>query len=205
MKRFYVARYPAFLRMFFPSLVFRMDTGRKAIYLSFDDGPMPEATSMVLQILAEFDAKATFFCLGKNVEKYPELFKQIEESGHEVGNHTYDHLNGWKTSCKEYFKNIEKADGLIGNTLFRPPYGKITPAQIRLLKKKYRIIMWDVIAGDFDPDTNSDQCVKNVLKNIRPGSIIVFHDTLKAMEKLSKALPVVLKELKEQDYEMLSL
>jgi peptidoglycan/xylan/chitin deacetylase (PgdA/CDA1 family) len=160
---------------------------------------------MVLDILAKFDAKATFFCLGKNVERHPGLFRQLTEAGHAVGNHTFDHLNGWQTGSTEYFKNTEKADTLIVSALFRPPYGKITPAQISLLKKKYRIIMWDVISGDFDPGTSAEQCVKNVLKNVRPGSIIVFHDTLKAKEKLSYALPIVLKELTGQGYEMLSL
>ena len=200
MKFFYTAKYPWLFRVIFPSLVFRLPANNKSVYISFDDGPIPEVTPLILDILSEYNAKASFFCLGKNIVKYPEIFDLIKIQGHSVGNHSYDHLNGWKTENDIFLQNIEKADKLINSILFRPPYGKIKPSQIKLLKSKYKIVMWDVISGDFDPNTNKEKCVQNVLNNVRSGSIIVFHDSCKAKEKVLYSLPIILDTLKQQGY-----
>lgn len=200
MKFLYVIKFPWVIRKLFPSLVTRIAVKDKIAFLTFDDGPTPEVTPQILDILAGYKAKATFFCLGKNVEKNPEIFESIKNAGHSVGNHSFDHKNGWKTQNKTYFDNIEKAGVLIKTNLFRPPYGKILPSQIKFIKSRYRIVMWDVLTGDFDPGIAKEKCVENVVKNVKPGSIIVFHDSIKAMEKVLYTLPVILKELSEKGY-----
>ena len=200
MKFLYVIKIPWIIRKLFPSLVTRIAVKDKIAFLTFDDGPTPEVTPQILDILAEYNAKATFFCLGKNVEKYSAIFESIKNDGHAAGNHSFDHKNGWKTQNKTYFDNIEKAGVLIKTNLFRPPYGKILPSQIKFIKSRYRIVMWDVLSGDFDPGIAKEKCVENVVKNVKPGSIIVFHDSIKAMEKVLYTLPVILKELSEKGY-----
>lgn len=200
MKFPYVVKYPRIIRTFFPSLISKIHVRDKTVFLTFDDGPIPEVTPQILDILSEYSAKATFFCLGKNVEKNPDVFDSIINSEHAVGNHSYDHKNGWKTQNHIYFENIEKADKLIRSVLFRPPYGKIMPSQIKYLRSAYKIVMWDVLSGDFDPDISKEKCVENVLKNTKPGSIIVFHDSIKAKEKVLFALPVILRELKKNGF-----
>lgn len=200
MKFLYVIKIPWIIRKLFPSLLTRIPVTDRTVFLTFDDGPIPEVTPQILDILAGYKAKATFFCLGKNVEKNPEIFESIKNAGHSVGNHSFDHKNGWKTQNKTYFYNIEKAGVLIKTNLFRPPYGKILPSQIKFIKSRYRIVMWDVLSGDFDPGIAKEKCVENVVKNVKPGSIIVFHDSIKAMEKVLYTLPVILKELSEKGY-----
>jgi len=202
---FYKVKIPKIVKLLAPSLIYNIDSMEKIVYLTFDDGPIPETTPEILDILDMFQAKATFFCLGKNVKTNPDLFALIKSKGHAVGNHSYNHLNGWKTKKKQYFEDIEKANELINSSMFRPPYGKITPGQIKSLRKKYKIVMWDVLSGDFDPSISTGACVKNVLKNTNYGSIIVFHDSIKAKKTVLKALPLVLENLAGQGYEFKSL
>ena len=170
-----------------------MPSTEKKIYLTFDDGPHPAATTFVLNELKKYNAKATFFCIGKNVAEQQELYKKILNDGHRVGNHTQNHLNGWKVSDEEYFKNINEAAKHIDSDLFRPPYGRVSQFQIAaLIKQKMKIIMWDVLSGDFDKKINAATCTSNVVKNAINGSIIVFHDSEKAFEKLKVSLPETL-------------
>jgi peptidoglycan-N-acetylglucosamine deacetylase len=167
----------------------------RAVYLTFDDGPHPDVTGFVLDILAKYGAHATFFCVGNNVRQYPEMYARILSAGHSTGNHTYDHLNGWKNDCGTYNRNIDRAAQLINSRLFRPPYGRIRYTQIRRLRRSgtpWRIIMWSLLSGDFDPHLTPEQCADNVIRNLRPGSIVVFHDSLKARERMAYALPLVL-------------
>lgn len=197
---FYTAKIPWIIKKIFPSLIYTVDNQEKKVFITFDDGPIAATTTQILDILDTFGAKATFFCLGKNVENHPELFELIKQKGHSVGNHSYSHKNGWKTENTEYFHDIDKATKLIKSKLFRPPYGKIKPSQIKYLKKKYKIVMWDVLSGDFDPHTSKEKCYDNVINNIESGSIVVFHDSLKAKEKVLDILPRVLKTLSELGY-----
>jgi peptidoglycan/xylan/chitin deacetylase (PgdA/CDA1 family) len=193
--RFYPVKTPDLIKFVFPTLIWAGQPANKTIYLSFDDGPDPRFTPFILDQLKHWSATATFFCLGKNVAAHPELYQQILAAGHHVGNHTYHHLNGWKTSATEYLKDIEMAATYIHSDLFRPPYGKITLKQIRNLHRKagnYRIIMWTVLSGDFDKRLSGKNCFKIVISNSKPGAIIVFHDSEKAWERMSYALPRVL-------------
>ncbi|MCO5285357.1 MAG: polysaccharide deacetylase family protein [Chitinophagaceae bacterium] len=173
------------------------------VYLTFDDGPHPEITPYVLEQLALFQAKATFFCIGEQVEKYPEVYQQILDAGHRTGNHTYSHLNGWKTSDEKYFKDVEKAAAVIKSKLFRPPYGKIRRFQLKIITGErlgLRPVMWHVLSGDFDTSLKPEQCYLNVVKNTSPGSIIVFHDSEKAFPRLKDTLPKALKYLKDKGF-----
>jgi len=186
----------------FPKRVWAFPFSEKQVYLTFDDGPIPEVTPWVLDLLKKHQAKATFFCIGDNIRKYPELSRRIIAEGHAIGNHTFHHLNGWKTKPRNYIENVLKAEAeienqtssFIGHTpIFRPPYGKLTSQQAKLLQEKgYKIIMWDVLSADFDMDISEEKCFDNVSKSIRPGSIIVFHDSLKAKNNLRYTLPKVL-------------
>jgi peptidoglycan/xylan/chitin deacetylase (PgdA/CDA1 family) len=187
-----IARTPALLKKIYYSLKWDLRRDDNAIYLTFDDGPTPGVTEEVLNILHQFNARATFFCIGRNVERYPHLFSRIINEGHSAGNHTYSHLNGWTTKNREYFQDIETAGLLIKSLLFRPPYGKIRRSQIKYLCKKYIIIMWDIISYDFSPDVSKEKCLNNVLDRIRPGAIIVFHDSIKAADRMLFALPRIL-------------
>ena len=189
---FYLIKMPRWLTRIYHNCIWQIKTDEKILYLSFDDGPHPVATNFVLDTLKQFDAKATFFCIGNNVAAYTELYNSIIEKGHAIGNHTYDHLNGWTSKNNIYFKNIEQAQNLIKSTLFRPPFGKITFKQINYLlakKPNFKIIMWSVLSADFDKNITKEKCLKNVLENTTKGSIIVFHDSEKAFENLRYALP----------------
>ncbi len=167
---------PSILQSLFPSLIWRIPNAENKIFLTFDDGPDPEATPRILDLLAEYNAKATFFCLGRQVEKYPAIFDRIKNEGHAVGNHTYSHLSGWTTGNKKYFEDIERADRIIGSKLFRPPYGRIRPSQIKVLKEKYKIVMWDVMSGDYDERQTPERIAKRVQNLLQPGSVVVWHD-----------------------------
>jgi peptidoglycan/xylan/chitin deacetylase (PgdA/CDA1 family) len=195
--------------------VWRFSSSKKEIYLTFDDGPTEEITDFVLKELDKYNAKATFFCLGKNIQAHPAIFKKIKNNGHRVGNHTQQHLNGWKTNKEHYLENILQCEQIIhtseghhktGTTrqeqkLFRPPYGKIKKNQTTaLLKKDYKIVLWDVLSADFDKNISKEKCLKNVLENVQNGSIVVFHDSIKAREKVKFTLPIVLAELTSQGY-----
>ncbi len=177
------------------------------IYLTFDDGPVPRLTEYILELLQSHDAKATFFCVGDNVRKYPEVYKKIIDNDHAVGNHTYNHLRGWKTDIKSYIENIRKCDAAISDhlprgcvPLFRPPYGQITRRQIRVLRSTYRIVMWDVLAYDFDTVASPAESFKKIVKFSCPGSIVVFHDNYKAEKNLRYMLPKYLAYLSKKGY-----
>jgi len=233
---------PKFVQRMFPERIWTFQNSdlpavktRNTIYLTFDDGPIPEVTLWVLEELKKHHARATFFCIGENIEKHPDLFRRIIAQGHSVGNHTFNHRNGWKTSTEEYIDNVLKAEEEIRkwskveslmsedkinpnfpipnqpstinhqpstlSNLFRPPYGKLTSRQSQILRKKgYKIIMWDVLSGDFDASISEDNCFRNVSENVNPGSIVVFHDSLKAEEKLRYVLPIVLEVISEKGW-----
>ena len=192
----YFVKTPFWLRALYPSCTWRMPSSEKIIYFSFDDGPHPIATPFVLAQLKKYHAKASFFCIGKNVLSYANLYEEIIQAGHAVGNHTYDHLNGWKTDTSTYIDNIKSATNLIDSNLFRPPYGRIKRNQLKKIAADkslpHQVVMWDVLSGDFDLNLTGDQCAHHVIKHTQPGSIVVFHDSAKAWERLQVALPRVL-------------
>ena len=195
------------IKKLFSNYVWDIPNHENKVYLTFDDGPIPEITQWTLNQLKEYDAKATFFCIGDNIRKYPEIFKKIINEEHSIGNHTFNHLNGWKTSTTDYIENsklYETEHCKLSNEncqLFRPPYGKIKPSQSKALRKLgYKIIMWDVISYDFDQTITKETCLENVLKNMQPGSIIVFHDSIKAFSNLEFVLPRTLEFLKKNGF-----
>ena len=197
---FYAVKTPKFLTYLFSSLVWKIPNDKKTVYLTFDDGPTEKVTRKILEVLKNENVKASFFCVGKNVEKYPDLFTCIKEEGHAIGNHTNTHLNGWKTNKKQYLEDVEEADKLIKSNLFRPPYGKLNWRSKRDLQRKYKIVMWDIAGGDFDPYLSIKDVVKNIIKNVNTGSIVVLHDNQKFMSKTVEALPIIIKELKAKKY-----
>jgi peptidoglycan-N-acetylglucosamine deacetylase len=205
-------RTPFFLPLLYPSLIWREQSDQKILFLTFDDGPVPGPTESVLHLLESYNAQATFFCIGDNVKKHPQILEQIVSSGHAIGNHTFNHLNGWRTSLKDYTKNIEMCEQFmptsLGQTgipkLFRPPYGRITRKQINALNN-YKIIMWDVLSHDYDKSVTREKCLNRTVESCRPGSIVVFHDSLKAERNMLFALNGVLKEFSEQGYAFKSL
>lgn len=195
---------PPFLyRLLFPEAVWRIETGdEKLVYLTFDDGPIPEVTPWVLDILKEQDIKATFFCVGDNVRKHPDVYRRVIEEGHHVGNHTYNHLQGWKHRTKYFLQNIELAEERIGTKLFRPPHGHMFRRQTKKITAAgYRIVMWDVVTRDYSKYRSPKQVLNNVKKYVRNGSIIVFHDSLKAEKNLRYALPEAIEWLKSKGYQ----
>lgn len=206
----YLVQTPRLLKWYYPSLLWNKSRNEKVIYLTFDDGPIPNVTDFVLKTLKEFNAKATFFCIGDNIIKHPEVFKRVKQDGHAIGNHTYNHLKGWITDDKTYIEDTEKCQLLTKSSLFRPPYGRIKKSQIVKLKAQIRnpksevsnleIVMWDVLSGDFDIKLAPEKCYQNVVKNTKNGSIIVFHDSLKAFERLEYALPKVLQYFSKKGY-----
>jgi peptidoglycan/xylan/chitin deacetylase (PgdA/CDA1 family) len=198
---------PRLVQRMFPKRVWTFSKESNSIFLTFDDGPIPNITPWVIDELKKHNAKATFFCIGENIKKHPETFRSLISEGHSIGNHTYNHLNGWKTNVSEYVKNVILAEAeankwkinnpqsAISNqqSLFRPPYGKITSKQSKILQKRgYKIIMWDILSADYTTSISEEKCLQNVLKSIAPGSIVVFHDSLKAEKNLRYALPKVL-------------
>ena len=180
---------PHFLKKLFPSLTWDYNTGEKVVYITFDDGPIPQSTAWTLKLLKEKNVKATFFCVGDNVRKHPEIYQRILDEGHRVGNHTFNHVNGWKLRSSNYLRNIIKAKRYIQSNLFRPPYGKLIRPQIKWLQKEgYTIVMWDVLTKDYDAKILPQECLNRSLK-AKEGSIILFHDSLKAETNLRYALP----------------
>jgi len=188
----YLVKTPRLLKILYPELIWNKSRDNHCIYLTFDDGPIPIVTPFVLNILKQYNARATFFCIGDNVNKHPDIFEQVKNEGHSIGNHTHNHLKGWKTDDKTYLDNFLKADDLLHADLFRPPYGRIKRSQIKLLKQAkpdLELIMWDVLSGDFDINLKPEASLKNVLKHTENGSIVLFHDSLKAFDRLEYVLP----------------
>jgi peptidoglycan/xylan/chitin deacetylase (PgdA/CDA1 family) len=216
--KFYFPKTPNSILRFFSRYIWRFSAETKEIYLTFDDGPTPQITQFVLDELKKYRAKATFFCIGKNIQNHPTIFKKIKNEGHSIGNHTQNHLNGWNTKNTRYFDDFLECEHTILRTLdatlehkqktktcasklFRPPYGKIKKSQAQaILKKDYNIIMWTVLSADFDTSISKEKCLQNVLKNSKNGSIVVFHDSVKASEKLRFVLPKVLKEFADKGF-----
>ena len=230
---------PRFIQRLYPERLWAFSRNSSAVYLTFDDGPIPEVTPWVLDELKKHNAKATFFCIGENIEKHPEIFKRLLSEGHSVGNHTFNHLNGWKTQTAEYVKNVEKSERWMQDakygmkqdesrlkeeefsqldtskfsptienqkSLFRPPYGRIKSSQAKILHEKgYKIVMWDIISYDFDASISPEKCLQNVLENIQAGSIIVFHDSLKAEKNLRHVLPKVLEFISNKGWNCLAV
>ncbi|SFB70268.1 Peptidoglycan/xylan/chitin deacetylase, PgdA/CDA1 family [Zunongwangia mangrovi] len=210
-----ILKYPWILKKLYPKRLSRI-TAEKTLFLTFDDGPIPEITPWVLGLLEKHSAKATFFCIGDNVRKHPEVFEQIKAKGHAFGNHTFNHLDGWKTKTSDYIENFKKAEEIIESQLqqkltseeklFRPPYGKIKNKQAaKIANLGYKIVMWDVITGDYDKNYDAEECLKNTRNLIRSGSIIVFHDSLKAEKNLKYVLPKLLEEYTEKGWKFESL
>ncbi len=199
----------ALIKKAFQNFIWDIPNVENKIYLTFDDGPTPEITEWVLEVLEKHQAKATFFCIGSNIKKHPDIYAKVIADGHSVGNHTFNHLNGWKTGNEKYIENSKRCESAIcsrklsglQSKLFRPPYGKIKLSQsVKLRKLGYKIIMWDVLSADFDTKIFSEKCLENVLNNVKPGSIIVFHDSVKAFPNLKYTLPRALKYWKKKGY-----
>ena len=189
------------LRWLYPHALWRMDKNDRSVYLTFDDGPIPESTPFILETLAKFGARATFFMVGENVERHPELYQRIVGAGHRVGNHTYNHMGGAKHTIKTYTNNAKRADELIHSNLFRPPHGWMRPSQYACLSRTYKVVMWDLVTRDYSKWMTAEDVLNNVKRYARNGSIITFHDSLKSIDKLHFALPQALEWLKEQGYE----
>jgi len=227
------AKTPGFVKTLFPNFIWNIDTHNKELYLTFDDGPTPEITDWVLSTLKNYNAKATFFCIGNNIEKHPEIFQHIIEEGHSIGNHTYNHLKGWKHKTTNYVEDVLKTQDLINSklenlkfktqnpksqipeiknrkskivNLFRPPYGKFKSKQSKQIQELgYKIILWDVLSYDWDKSVSEETCLKNVTSASKEGSIIVFHDSVKASRNLKYVLPKVLEYYSEKGYVFKSL
>jgi peptidoglycan-N-acetylglucosamine deacetylase len=205
--KWYWIKTHSIIKKIFSKYVWDIPNKDNKVYLTFDDGPTPEITLWVLEQLEKYNAKATFFCIGNNIEKHPEILQEVISSGHSVGNHTFNHLNGWKTPDNQYVTNTQLAQNLqseisnLKSEIFRPPYGKIKPSQSRKLQKLgYKIIMWDILSADFDTTISKEKCLENVLKNVKSGSVIVFHDSAKAYRNLEYALPKALEDLNNKGF-----
>lgn len=202
----YFIKTPFWLKKIFNKYTWDIKTVHPQLYLTFDDGPHPVITPYVLAELDKFNAKATFFCIGKNVVLYPHIYEDILNKGHSIGNHTHNHLNGWKRPCEEYIENVTKAAQYIDSKLFRPPYGRITNKEgKKLLQNNFQVIMWDVLSGDFDTKITPEKCLFNVISKAKQGSIVVFHDSEKAFKNLQHALPETLEFFNKKGYEFKSI
>lgn len=201
----YLVKTPPIIKTLFSDFIWNIDTEEKEVFITFDDGPIPELTPWVLDVLAEYGFKASFFCVGDNVRKYPEIYKRIINEGHTIGNHTYNHVNGWLTDQSTYLDNIKKCDVLIQTDFFRPPYGKMRRSQSAVIKNEKTIVMWDVLSGDFDQTISKEKCLSNVIDNYNRGSIIVFHDNLKAETNLKYTLPRFLQHLSDHGFTAVNL
>lgn len=189
------------LRLLYPKALWRINPTERVVYLTFDDGPIPEVTPRVLEILRNYGVKATFFMVGDNVRKYPEVFEMVKSDGHRLGNHTFNHLGGIKHSTKDYVLNIHKANAYIHSDLFRPPHGWLRHRQYYFLKRHYKLVMWDLVTRDYSKRLNADDVFENVRRYARPGSIITFHDSLRSIPKLWSALPRSIEWLLAEGYE----
>tara|TARA_B100000780_G_C21118375_1_gene452743 strand:- start:644 stop:1303 length:660 start_codon:yes stop_codon:yes gene_type:complete len=201
----YLSKMPDIVKPVANNLLWSMPRDQKKVYLTFDDGPIPEVTPWVLDQLDTFDAKATFFMVGDNAQRNKELVNSVTSKGHSIGNHTHNHINGWKTPTYSYCKNALQATNYINSPLFRPPYGRFTRQQSKALRNRFTVVMWDVLSGDFDQQIDGEKCYQNVVENVENGSIIVFHDSKKAYPNLKYALPKTLAYLSEAGYECAAL
>ena len=196
----FLVKTPNALKPFAADLLWSIDQNQNVVYLTFDDGPTHAITPKILDILDQYNAKATFFCIGGNVKAHPEIYADILRRGHRTGNHTWNHMNGWEYSDFSYFRNILECSEWVRSSLFRPPYGRIKPSQVRALKRQYTIVMWDVLSGDWSASVRPEKCLSNVINNTRSGSIVVFHDSVKAEKNMLYALPRTLKYLAEKGF-----
>ncbi len=205
----YFHKTPGWLMKWLPTMTWSISTFSRELYLTFDDGPIPEVTPYVLNILSQYQAKATFFCVGDNIRKYPEVFQEVKDSGHSFGNHTYHHLNGWSTNTEKYWEDVKACQAImktngVSTHYFRPPHGRIRKDQRQLIEQQYEIIMWNHLSGDFDPGLNPLRSLKT-MKSALAGSILVFHDSLKAHDNLKKLLPEVMEYFSDQGFEFKAL
>lgn len=202
---------PKLVRWLYPKLIWSVNTKEKKLYLTFDDGPIPGLTEFVIRTLDNFEAKATFFCVGDNLKKYPDIAQLAFDKGHTLANHTFNHIKGWSTDTSKYLENIRKCDAQLSRyenkatTLFRPPYGKIKRNQISALERSYKIIMWDVLSGDYSQRIEPEQCLRNSIQATETGSIVLFHDNIKAQKNIEYTLPRYLEHFKKRDYHFLAL
>jgi peptidoglycan/xylan/chitin deacetylase (PgdA/CDA1 family) len=203
-QRLYPYVFPKLGRWFYPKAIYQ-GPDAKSLYLTFDDGPTPEITQWVMKELDKYQGKGTFFLIGDKAERYPEAFRQALNSGHQIGHHTQHHVNGFKTPDSEYFKEVEAVPSEMKTTLFRPPYGRIRRSQYRKLAQKYHVVLWDVLSGDFDLNATGEECARAVIQNAKGGSVVVFHDSEKAWDRLKIALPMVLKHFSEKGYSFKAL
>ncbi|TCJ19320.1 polysaccharide deacetylase family protein [Flaviaesturariibacter flavus] len=204
----YLVKKPWWVRKLYGRCTWQVATRERLLFLTFDDGPHPELTPFVLDELRRYDAQATFFCIGENVARYPQIYNRILTEGHAVGNHTWQHLDGWRTNNSCYYADVQKARGKIASRLFRPPHGHVTPFQVRRLRAKplgLQVVMWSILSGDFDPDTTPERCYTNVAGHAEPGAIIVFHDNDAAASNLRSALPRILSDFSARGYRFAAL
>ena len=196
-----LVRPPYLLRKIYPGVIWRMNKKEKKIYLTFDDGPVPGVTPEALSVLKQHNIKATFFCVGNNVKKHPEIYKQIIAEGHSTGNHTFHHVDGWNVNSRNYLEEVNRCSKLVLSGLFRPPYGRMRPSQRKAIQRQYKIILWDVLTYDFEKSLTGEDCLELALKNSRNGSIVVFHDSEKAKERMLYALPKYIEQMKKRGVE----
>lgn len=196
----YLVKTPNIIQHAYRSYSWRINSKEKSIYLSFDDGPNQDSTALILSILKEYNAKCCFFCLGSQIEKHPELFNQIIQDGHSIGNHGYNHISGWNNSTEDYCQNAFSGAEKSNSSMFRPPFGRIRPAQARILAKSFNLVMWDVMSGDFDLSISAEACFENIKRKSKPGSIVVLHDNIKSFQKMELLLPMILDYFSELDY-----
>jgi len=202
----YFFKTPSLFKKLFPDLTWSISTKEPFIYLTFDDGPIPQITPWVLDCLKDYNIKATFFCIGKHVKAHPKIYDQILKADHQIGNHTYNHIKGWSTQNEQYYEDVQHCRKLVDSTLFRPPYGKIMFLQTKALRVKgYEIVMWDVLSGDFDAQLGRVKCLKNVIKNTEAGSIVVFHDSIKAAENMKYTVPRFIEYFLNKGYQFKKL
>ena len=188
----YIIKTPKLIRKLFPNYLWNKSRKKPYVYLTFDDGPIPEVTPWVLDTLQDYDMHGTFFCVGDNVRKHSKIYDRLISEGHSVGNHSYSHKSGWSTDAENYLNDVELCSSFVQSDLYRPPYGRLKPQQAEAIRHQYKIVMWDILSGDFDQSITAEQCYQNVIQNLKPGSIIVFHDNIKSFEVLKQVLPRVL-------------